>query len=63
MLMLMLVCVLAESELLAADPWHIIQAVDSPEIDLHYRLTNRPGPWNAKPATCNLRARVNDPTK
>ena len=54
LLMLMLVCAFAETELLAADPWHIIQAVDSPEIDLQYPITDPPAPGVNNTGTIDL---------
>ncbi|MBK7084575.1 MAG: cell surface protein SprA, partial [Flavobacteriales bacterium] len=59
LLMLLLVCAFAEVELLAADPWHIIQQVDSPELDLQYPITDPPTPGDNNTGTIDLAAPEN----
>jgi cell surface protein SprA len=54
LLMLTVICTFAETELFAADPWHIVQQVDSPQIDLQYPITDPPAPGDNNTGTIDL---------
>ena len=59
LLLMLVVCALGEADLVAADPWHIIQQVDSPQIDLQYPITDPPAPGNTGTGTVDLAAPEN----
>lgn len=54
LLVLLVACALAEAEVVAADPWHIIQQVDSPQIDLPYPIIDPPAPVSTGTGTVDL---------
>ncbi|MBK9761752.1 MAG: cell surface protein SprA [Flavobacteriales bacterium] len=51
--LLALACI-ADAELLAADPWALVQQVDTPEIDLQYPIIDPPAPGENNTGTIDL---------